>query len=162
MKKHFPIFIFLIVVALLGVVWYLDRLLPPQVDYVLQQPDAVELISLDPEKQMDRFREPNDPHAWKALGVLKAKTPEQRQQLVSAFRDVVARREPRRCFWPRHAIHATRGKTTVDLVICFECEHARAFVNNKLLPREIPVSDRGAEAFNQLLSNAKVPLPPKE
>lgn len=64
------------------------------------------------------------------------------------------------CFNPRHAIHCVQGKQTVDVVICFQCEIVRIYVNGRRddLHGDTTISREPQGMFNQTLSEAGLPL----
>src|SRR5437870_4054176 len=88
---------------------------------VLQSADTVELISLDPAAK--GFDKKQSFHGWKVLGRTSLKDKVTRERVIAAIKKGVADSDGSvaGCFRPRHGIRATRGKTTVELVICFEC-----------------------------------------
>ncbi|MBS1713270.1 MAG: hypothetical protein JST30_02910 [Armatimonadetes bacterium] len=64
------------------------------------------------------------------------------------------------CFSPRHAIHASDGKTTVDVLVCFECLNGR--YESPGLRGSFRINTYPEPVFNAFLKAAGVPLAPKE
>jgi len=62
-----------------------------------------------------------------------------------------------RCFIPRHAVRATHAGGTADFVICFQCYSVQVYVDDRQLMGFL-VSQLPEPAFNQVLSEARVPL----
>jgi hypothetical protein len=65
------------------------------------------------------------------------------------------------CFKPRHGVRATHDGKTVDLVICFVCFVILIDVDGKF-ERNPKVTGSPQEAFGEVLTAAKVPLPKAE
>jgi hypothetical protein len=102
------------------------NVLPSQVDRFMAE-GKFELLSLDPtlltEKQRQRLGRKLF-HGYRVLGRVDVAKGAQRDQLVQALHDALASAGYglAYCFDPRHAIRASVGTETVDLLICFECD----------------------------------------
>ena len=136
-----------------------ENIIPDELKTLLEKADKFELISLSPEylkeKPVDGF------HGWKVLGRTTVKDADARKTLLAAFEKGVAENkgEVARCFDPRHGIRATHGDKTVDLVICFECYQVKVFAGDDL-KTDFLVTRSPQPAFDKVLTDAKVPLPP--
>jgi hypothetical protein len=134
--------------------------LPPEALAVLEKAEELELWSLDPgtgrPDAADGFR------GWKTLGKTTVKKAETRKSLVASLEKGIAENEGRvaECFIPRHGLRASAGGKTVDLVICFECLRIQAIVGDK--HHFLRTMGSPQPAFDQVLRDAKVPLPPKK
>jgi hypothetical protein len=92
------------------------------VDDVLQSPTRFEIIRLDPMATLDGVPEKLF-RGFAEVGRATIDDPEEARRLVELVRRGVERNGGMAagCFLPRHAISASRGKETVELVICYEC-----------------------------------------
>src|SRR5262249_35638882 len=113
-----------LVLAVLALPWSKaypeEQKLPDKVWAILNEADQLELLSLDPDQEKDskdKF------HGWNVLGKTEIKDKKAREGVVSAVSKGVKESDGTRanCFEPRHGVRASKGKQTVDLVICFEC-----------------------------------------
>jgi len=124
--------------------------LPPEVEQILAE-GKFDLLSLDPsplsDKQRRRLRSKLF-HGYRVLGTTRIQKTAQRDLLLQALRRSIAdsRGTYVYCFDPRHAIRASDGARTVDLVICFECERIEMYAPEKSLV--------GTEASAQPVLNA--------
>ena len=133
--------------------------LPAAVPAVLDKADEFELYSLDPSpsKGKDAFR------GWEVLGKTTVKKGDRKAVLEALAAGIKASNgDTAKCFNPRHGIRATHDKTTVDLVICFECLQVQAFAGDDEEGETVPVTDTPQGAFDKVLTAAKVPLPAKK
>jgi hypothetical protein len=134
--------------------------LPEKAKSILENATVVELFSLDPTiKDTERPKEERF-HGWLVLGKTKLDG-ETKKKVLEAVKASIAKDEHEaRCFWPRHAIHATNGKQSVDLVICFECQWAYLFYDGGEEPVKHLTTAQDANAIlNEVLQQAKIPLP---
>jgi hypothetical protein len=141
-----------------------DNKLPAAAQAILDKAEQFELLSLNPtpldkdavKKEKDAFR------GYKVLGRTTVKDADTRKALLAALGKGIAEAPDRAafCFSPRHGIRATHDGKTVDLVICFECFATLVYAGDKgdQGPR---VTGAPQEAFDKVLTAAKVPLPPK-
>jgi hypothetical protein len=135
------------------------NVLPAQVDRFIAE-GKFELLSLDPTLLTDKQRRRLKGklfNGYRVLGRVEIPKGPQRDQLLQALHDSLANAgyALAYCFDPRHAIRASVGAETVDLLICFECD--------KILlhpPGTSFVSiGKGAQAaFDEALKRAGVPL----
>ena len=132
---------------------------PAQVDRLLTE-GKFELLSLDPTlltKKQRRRLGGKLFHDYRVLGRIEIPKGAQRDQLVQALDDALASAGYglAYCFDPRHAIRASVGAETVDLLICFECD--KILVR---LPGTSFVSiGKGAQpVFDAALKRAGIPL----
>ena len=133
--------------------------LPLAVERILAEGEF-ELLSLDPalltDKQRHRLRTKLF-HGYRVLGGVKISKGLQRDHLLQALQRAItnSRGVYVYCFDPRHAIRASVGAQTIDLVICFECEMIKIYPPGKSLAN----TDATAQpAFDAALKNAGVPL----
>jgi hypothetical protein len=91
---------------------------------VLDRADEWELYSLFPDTRntelSERFGD------WPVLGKTTVRDPAVRERLRRALAAATPRYEAfngANCFWPRHGVRATHAGRTVELAICFECQH---------------------------------------
>ena len=88
--------------------------------------DTAEIVSLDP-GVMKQYAQGDDVKAeffyeWKVIGRAKLGDRAVVERLLTALDAGITEGErPMKCFDPRHALRVTRGDSTRDLVICFEC-----------------------------------------
>jgi hypothetical protein len=133
--------------------------LPPGVDRILANGEF-ELLSLDPALLTDKQRRRLGPklfHGYKVLGRIKIPRGSQRQELLQALHQAIANSSGLYvyCFEPRHAIRASVGAQTVDLVICFECERIEVYSPEKSLAY---TNASAQPALDDALKRAKIPL----
>lgn len=98
-------------------------------------------------------------HGHAILGELPINDPAQRKKLFAAFRRGVADHDGTlaACFTPRHGLRIVREKTTLDLVICFQCSQVKVYENG--VPSEtILISTSPRTLFNDTLLDAGIPL----
>ena len=142
------------------------NVLPPQVDRFLAE-GQFEVLSLDPailtEKQRRRLRGKLF-HGYRVLGRIDIPKSPQRDHLVQALHKALATAGYglAYCFDPRHAIRASVGAKTIDLLICFECDKILVHLpdrSSKTRPAQfISTSDSAQPAFNAALKSAGIPL----
>lgn len=135
-----------------------ENKLPDEVRAILDKADEIELISLDPK----RLKDPKDGfHGYKVLGQATVRKDDKNTAVAAISKGI---KESvlggALCFSPRHGIKATHDKKTVELVICFECEHVHVYMGGELVDRLHTTADP-QKAFDKLLTDAKVPLPGK-
>jgi hypothetical protein len=137
-----------------------DGAIPDQARTVLEKAEQIELLSLHPDRPLDKPKE--DFHGWKVLGKTVVKDAETRKKLVAALARGVKENkgEAALCFNPRHGIRATHDGKTADFVICFECFHGRVYVGDKEL-KGFLTTDSPEKEFDKVLTDAKVPLAEK-
>jgi hypothetical protein len=126
----------------------------PSVVSVLAVPDRLEVLSLMPDP------EPKEPgfYGWNVLGRTVVKDSSRRATIVNALsRGIFEADGEALCFSPRHGVRAKRGKTTVDLVVCFECSKVEVYVDGKQV-QALDIDDSPHELLDGVLRAAHVPL----
>jgi hypothetical protein len=91
---------------------------------VLDGADEWELYSLFPDSHNSDL--PERFGVWPVLGKTTVRDPAVLRRLRRALAAATPRYEVLNgasCFWPRHGIRATHDGRTVELAICFECQH---------------------------------------
>jgi hypothetical protein len=136
-----------------------ENQLPAPVRDVLVHADTLELLSLDPGRPGRPAAMPlNAFHGWTVLGRTTIQDATQRKAVVGALdRGVAEGAFAARCFDPRHGVRAMRGKTVVELVICFECRQIEAFVDGKEAGSAL-TSPSPKAPLDRALREAKIPL----
>lgn len=133
--------------------------LPPDVEQVLAE-GKFDLLSLDPSPLSDKQRRRLHSklfHGYRVLGTTRIQKSAQRDSLLQVLRRSIAdsRGTYVYCFDPRHAIRASEGARTVDLVICFECERIEMYAPDKSL---VGTDASARPVLNAALKRAGVPL----
>jgi hypothetical protein len=64
------------------------------------------------------------------------------------------------CFWPRHAIRLEHDKSTLTLIICFECSQCRVYLNDNGLINLYLIQAIKSE-FDPIYSKHKLPVDEK-
>ena len=123
----------------------------------LEGAEQFELLSINPDRRAAKSSD--DFHGWAVLGRTKIVDLNARKTLVTAFKEGVEGNKERvaGCFNPRHGIRVTRGSKTVDFVICFECLHARVYVEGNS-EKDLLTTGSPEPAFDQVLKSANIPL----
>jgi hypothetical protein len=126
-----------------------------------------ELLSIDPtlltKKQRRRLRGKLF-HGYRVLGRIDIPKGRQRDHLVQTLHNALrtAGYGLAYCFDPRHAIRASVGAQTIDLVICFECYKILVHLPDRSAEtqpaRFISTSDSAQPAFDAALKKAGIPL----
>jgi hypothetical protein len=137
---------------------YIFRGIPGVAAKAMRNADSFELLSVDPE----RGRDDADFHHFKVLGRTMVTDPATRKRLYNSLQSGARWNLPFRsmCFNPRHAIRATAGGNTVDLVICFECSQVQVWQDDSHVTTFI-VGQSPEPVFDQALRDAGLPLAPK-
>ncbi len=161
--NHFRrIFLLLCCLTLLAGCSSSNDAIPSSARRVLEHADSFELLSLWPRS------DDTEDKAWRKdtreilhwtiiLGGVPIKSAADRQNLLDtldrATDDKIA---PHACFNPRHAIRAVRDSDTVEVVICFECEHMEVWYNGERIGGG-SVHDVSS-VFNKPLTDAGIEL----
>jgi hypothetical protein len=134
--------------------------LPDAVRDVLRNADHFELLSLNPEG--GPTREEGHFWGWRTLGSAAIESPSTRAEVLTALEQGIAENEGwvAACFDPRHGIRATRGDTSVDLVVCFECAQVYIYWGGKWAG-SVLVTGSPESVLDRVLSASGVPLAPK-
>jgi hypothetical protein len=151
---------FVVVIGVAAFAWHRARGVVPD------DPDEVTLFSIDGMSMLnpvDRAK-PADRellYEFPVLGRVPITDPELRRRVVTAVkRDLDGSDlEGYLCFHPRHVLRVVKGGRTTDLVICFQCNRYRVYVDGKPARAEdLPVGKSSRELLNQILAGAGVPL----
>jgi hypothetical protein len=157
----------------------LARVLPGDCRQVLEQADRFTLFSLDP---YSLVRDPDTGegsyscsggrfHGFVVLGHTTVEDVNRRAELLHAlyegFAEVLRPRtglpRVRPCYEPRHGLRASRGKRTVDLVVCFTCSPVQVYpdaASDSFSWHKVGASPRAL--FDQALTQAGIPLCPAD
>jgi hypothetical protein len=115
--------------------------------------DSIEVLSLHPVEQpkaSDTF------HGFPILGSVQVADDSTKSRLAAELVDgLLEHVTAANCFIPRHGVRAGRQGAELELVICFECNHARVYPEGWTT-----ISDRPRAIIVQLLQAAGVPLSP--
>jgi hypothetical protein len=130
--------------------------LPNAIWDVLANADHFELLSLEPAG--GSTGEAGHFWGWRVLGSVVVTTTDQ-DALLSALAQGIAENDGwvAACFIPRHGVRATRGATSADLVVCFECAQVYLYPDGKF-SGSVRVSGSPQPVFDRVLSSARVPL----
>jgi hypothetical protein len=130
--------------------------LPDAVRDVLTTADRFELLSLDP--KIGPTREAGHFWGWRVHGSVVV-GPADRDALMAALERGIAENGGwvDACFIPRHGIRASRGVSSVDLVVCFQCSQVYLYRNGKDSGRVL-VTGSPQPTFDRMLSAAGVQL----
>jgi len=100
-------------------------------------------------------------HDYPVLGSVEITDPGERQQIIAALKDGIARGGvTAACFLPRHGLRAVEKGKVVEYVICFECGQFHAFQDGQNAPGGNINSDI-KKFLNQPLQNAGIPIAPE-
>jgi hypothetical protein len=132
-----------------------SRALPADVTDVLQNATTFDVLSLNGERDASGW------HGHTLLGRTTVARADDRARVIAALQAGVARQDApgARCFVPRHGIHAVRGATTVDLLICFECSWVYIYRGGSNPPEVVTTTTEPQRAFDDVLRAAGVPRP---
>jgi hypothetical protein len=144
----------------LGLIRGAENKIPDDLKAVLEKPDALELVSLEPTEE---DKSDKGYFGWKVLGKTEVKDAESRKKLVDALLKGISDSDGKaaRCFIPRHGLRARQGDRTVDLVICFECAQIRIFPPREDKTPGVTVTKSPEATFDEVLKAAGVPLAAK-
>jgi hypothetical protein len=133
--------------------------MPPDAREMLIKAENFDLYSLEPRAAQGE----TDFHGWKVLGKTAVKEADVRKKLITALEKGAAESDGSRpdCFNPRHGIRVSRGGKTMDLVICFECQQVEVYAGDER-GKNFLISKSPRPVFNQVLKDARVPLPKQE
>ncbi len=129
--------------------------LPSAASRLLDEADAIELISLDPR---ERLAQPGESfHGWKVLGRAAIGDAAKRRAIIASLKRAIGSAdEVAGCFEPRHGLRATKGGKSLDLVICFSCRWVEVQFEGRA--SSIRIADSPKSAFNKALREAGVKL----
>jgi hypothetical protein len=162
-RKYLVLGASVVVVGIAAFAWHRARGVVPD------DPDEVTLFSIDGMSQrnpVDRDK-PTDKellYEFPVLGRVSITDPELRRRVVTAVKrdlDDDSDSTGHLCFQPRHVLRVVKSGRTIDLVICFQCNRYRAYVDGKQTRAEdLPVGKSSQELLNKILTDAGVPLAP--
>jgi len=138
----------------------LAKTFPAGAQQTLEEAPQLTLMSLDPGSGVGGgLQGPGTFHGYRIMGRLKLEG-ERKRVLVRMLYDSMARVDDEAaCFTPRHAIQATHGGRSVNLVICFSCGPMKVYVGANHSSGGV---DRGAKSyFDGVLRNAGIALAPR-
>jgi hypothetical protein len=134
---------------------------PTKLADLLAKADAIEIISLDPEKEtgpgVKEFR------GFAVLGSTVVKDRPAREKIRAELLAAVTLRASDRiglCFSPRHGLRVTVQSKSLEVGICFECSRLESYLDGQQVA-VLSVGDSAQSYFDGLLKAAKVPLAKK-
>jgi len=140
-----------------------DGKIPRPVVEAFDNPDSFILYSLEPARPVVGGEEAKPDaetfHGHTVLGRTEVKDAVTRRKLAAAFSRGVSDHDGSvaACFIPHHGIRVRKGKSVVDLVVCFKCAQVYVYVNGEQT-ETILISTSPRAAFNEVLERARVPL----
>ena len=135
--------------------------LPEEAEAIFDKADRVELYSLEPEPDEKAAKDPKAVYfrGWLVLGKAILKGDKERKPLAEALDLAIGRGRVAKCFDPRHGIRATKGRKTVDVVICFRCGQAYFYYDPKKEDLTTVKVVKGMQpVLDEILKAAGVPL----
>jgi hypothetical protein len=136
---------------------------PAQVRNALENPESFILYSLDPKSEGESSEaaaeDENLFHGYPVLGKVEVKDAAQRKKLVNTFLRGVSESDGTvaGCFIPRHGIRVTQGKSTIDLVICFQCLSTNVYADGER-SKGFLITRSPLPVFDEALRAADIPL----
>ena len=95
-----------------------------------------------------------DFHGYSVLSKTEIKDQDFQELVKNAFiKSLSGGTESTKCFNPRHGLRISNDKTSIDLVICFECRNFVSYADGQEGGGEI--SDSAEILYNQILKDAK-------
>jgi hypothetical protein len=132
--------------------------LAPDARTILDRADEIELLSLDPDRD-SKAKYTDTFHGYGVMGKTTLSASVDRAKLLKALYQGIHTSDGMvaACFIPRHGIQATHDGKTVHLVICFQCMQIHVYVDGR--QSSVLTTSAPASVFNQILTDAGVPLP---
>ncbi|MCA8939318.1 MAG: hypothetical protein KDB07_05910 [Planctomycetes bacterium] len=128
---------------------------------ILQAPDSLELLSLEPNRygEFDPAKDPSPHlHGFKIEGRAMLDANEIEPILKAYFESAAeSNGQHSNCLRPRHGLIATEGKDRVELVISFPCWHSRLYLNGER-QADLAHSQRALEHFDAIARAHKLPV----
>ena len=136
----------------------LQNAFPGETRQVLEHSTQFTLLSLEPTiRPVGTDNKTITFHGYRVLGRMQVTDPHQKQKLLRALDDGIARSQVvYSCFSPRHGIHAIAGNQSVDMVICFHCQQFELFSGQQ--EKVSGISAAPQRAFDEALSAAGISL----
>lgn len=137
--------------------------LPADVRAVLEAPETLEIYAVRGSMDLGGMPPPGSDTFHDNLVIGKAAVSEaaQRVRITAAATAGIDPEAPvAACFHPRHALRAMRNRTTVDLVICYECASLEVYVNDERIG-SVPTRDVRASLDREFLALGVTPDPVK-
>jgi len=124
---------------------------------ILREADSIDVVSITMERPNGAIR---DFHGYHELGRVTVTDKAKRTVILSSFSKWNSlnyyNNRQAICFVPRHALHATLGDVSVDLLICFQCHsHEWRLTINGSDPEPTKT------LLNTILNEANVELAPE-
>jgi hypothetical protein len=128
-----------------------ENKLPADALDILTKADSFEVFSLDP-NVLEKDRAKKGLEYYNPIGQGKAvkDVPVRKKLIDSLSKGMEGKIEEAKCFNPRHAIRATHDGKTVELVICFECQHLYLYGPGDKGPVNLRVSNMPLETFDHV------------
>jgi len=129
----------------------------------LKTPEKLILYSIDGTEDFEANRDARLATAeelfrgYPVLGKTEVTSENDRNELIAVLQDGIVHHDgiAAKCFWPRHAILASEGGKTFEIVICFQCQQYT------LDGRHFPlISKRAEQKFNDYLRQHHVEIAP--
>jgi hypothetical protein len=135
--------------------------IPQQARTALEQATEFELFSLDPDVPDPDHPKEEDRH--KSFGSILVKDAPTRAKILAAL-DAGAssdKASPAMCFEPRHAIRVLHAGKSYLIVICFECNWAKIYIDDQPEEKGFGTTNSPETAFDEVLRTARIPLAKK-
>ena len=133
----------------------LKQLFPADSRAVFEGADRMILYSIEtlPDGGVNTF------HDYPIVGQTEIADVKTRRALVAhIYHGIATHRDAAGCFDPRHAIRASKGDKTVDLVICFSCSGIEVHYGKEIGRGN--TSETPQNFYDSVLEKAGVPLKP--
>lgn len=122
---------------------------------------GTEFILYSLEIPIERYTGADVLHGFKILGNVPINDEATRKRIVDAIRS--ASQEPNlaaaSCFNPRHAITLNYHAQKYEILVCFECQQAKAYVDG-VEQEHFLIGHSARDTLNTILTDANVPLDP--
>jgi hypothetical protein len=135
-----------------------DNSLPREARDILASADKLEVLSIS----VARNKEKEDFHGFHVLGTTTVTDKELRRKLADAIESAVAESTVYDVgfnYNPRYGLRATSGGKVVEMIICFHCTQIEVYVEGKLT-KKCATKQTLQKLLNQILADAKIPVPP--